>query len=321
MKPPFDFTACRIESPPPKTRGPVTRFLYEVFEVDRPVLRQMEQPGFPWYTWQPYVLVRQGDVLGHVALLPMTVWLAGRLEPVVGVASVATHPEFRHRGVARYLLEYCMKEIDRHSVAAVLFTDRPEVYEKHGFRDVPQEYCGVGTARLDALDGQFACTTHQVLDEQILAAVRHVYETECPDYSGKLVREDGYWPLYGVLFSCFERPRILACSSHGRVIGYLRLESQRDRLLVSEFCCAAEEGAVIATLLSGARDYAVELDLRWITLAVPKAHFVWQWLAEREIGFAAEPPGGEHETFMIRGVQGRWDDRWGALQWSLADKF
>ncbi|MCB5199368.1 N-acetyltransferase [Loktanella sp. TSTF-M6] len=76
---------------------------------------------------------RDGDILGHVALLMRDIRLGARLVPIIGLAEVATDPACRGQGIAGALLTEALTQA-RASLAefVVLFGDRP-IYAGHGF--------------------------------------------------------------------------------------------------------------------------------------------------------------------------------------------
>ena len=41
------------------------------------------------YTWTPYTLYREGEIVGNVAMIPMPFYLGGSVTEMLGVASVA----------------------------------------------------------------------------------------------------------------------------------------------------------------------------------------------------------------------------------------
>ncbi len=87
----------------------------------------------PTLTWQAK---EGGKVVSCVWLLPRQ--FTGEKTPIFagGIANVATHPDFRGRGLASLLIEEALREAKKRKWSFVfLMTDIPHFYEKWGFRE------------------------------------------------------------------------------------------------------------------------------------------------------------------------------------------
>ena len=82
------------------------------------------------------LVVRQPQIVGHMALTYRAIRVAGTLVDIIGLAEVATDPDHRGRGIAGALLQAAIAEA-RQSPAAfmLLFGDAP-LYAAAGFRPV-----------------------------------------------------------------------------------------------------------------------------------------------------------------------------------------
>ena len=87
-----DFSQYQIRVPRGRDLQRLHDFLSECFPPDRPVFAEMARSGKGFYTWSPYALYRGSEIVANVSLMPMRIWLEGRVRDVVGVASVATVP-------------------------------------------------------------------------------------------------------------------------------------------------------------------------------------------------------------------------------------
>jgi predicted acetyltransferase len=293
----------------------------EQFPSDRPLLQRVLDTGRGYYTWTPYALYRDNELLGSASLMPMQVQLDGRNCEVAGIASVATVSRYRRLGIARRLLEHCLGITDRWGVPCVLFSSLPRVYEGVGFREVPQEYVGVRAEQLRFPAAAFTCKRFERLDGQTQALLARIYSQRCPAYTGKIDRNSDYWELYQLLFDPAPRAMILLCQRQGTAVGYARCEQEADRLLVCELCADPRETGVLEAIFSHIAAEARQAGSDWVTLAVPRDHFARQYLEHRGIAPRPEPPGAVRETFMVRPCPGEPLGPLGALQWSLADKF
>lgn len=317
----LDLAKCKIRTPTGEELLPLYEMLMEAFPSDRPVFTEMITKGKRFYTWTPYALYLGGEPIGNVSLMPMRIWLEGRPVKIVGVASVATRKPYRRRGVARRVLQHALEIIEVQKAPAVLFTGLPAVYEGFGFQAVEQAHRAAPAAAIRFKSTQFDREVLDTLDAPRLEQLARIHADEYPDYDGKVVRDRDYWQLYQMLFNVDPKARVICCLDGGQVVGYVRIEAERDRLLVSEIAAVPSQTDVAEALLGFAEDHAVQLRLPQITLALPSGHFAWQVLRRHEVPLEPEPPGVPRETFMVRPAAGELTEPLKQLQWSLADKF
>ena len=317
----FDLSQCQIRTPIGEDRGRLYRFLMDQFPPDRPLLQTVMDTGRGYYTWTPLALYQGNELMGCAAILPMRIWLDGRMHDVAGLASVATEPRYRRLGAARRLVEHCLEITDRRGLACVLFTSLPPVYQGAGFQAIRQDYVGAAVEQLRFQGCGPAGQTRDELDEAAVAVLARIYAQHCPPYTGKVERDAEYWEFYQILFHANAQATIVLCQRDGRPRGYARCEREADRLLVSEVCAEPREKEVVEALFARIADQAQQAGAEWVTLALPRDHFARQFLHDRGIALQAEPPGAPREAFMVRPSAGRPFDPWADLQWSLADKF
>ena len=80
-----------------------------------------------------------GQALAGVAAFPMRENLRGRVHDMAGVASVATHPAARRRGLVRALLGRLLRQMrDEGCALSALYPFRPSFYAKFGYVGLPR---------------------------------------------------------------------------------------------------------------------------------------------------------------------------------------
>jgi len=317
----IDFSQCHVRTPAGDDLTSLFQMLMEVFVPDRPIFSEMIATGKQFYTWTPCTLYQGDELLGNVSLFPMRIWLEGRVVETVGIASVATQKKYRRQGVARYLMEHCLKRVDRQEKACVLFTDLPAVYESLGFRTVRQSYRAAATRRMPFGLHGYACEYLDTLAQEHLDRITPIYSNELPNYNGKVVRDPDYWQSYQMLFNNDRRARLALCSGKSRMEGYARFDDEGDRLTICELCCRASATNMAEALLACVARYARKVPIDLITFALPPDHFAWRVLESGDVGLEPEPPGAGREEFMVRPAAGQPLGPLGRLQWSLADRF
>jgi predicted acetyltransferase len=270
----------------------------------------------PWY--------QEGDCLGY--------WLDGRLVSAVHVcrrplewpgetlwcaalANVATHPDFRRRGLSRELLEVAAGRLQGEGFAfSMLFSSQPGHYQPLGWESVAIPHPVLHISEELEPAGFLYEPFVSELDESLLYA-------EAPARPLQLYRPEAYWSGWAAWLH--QHREVQRLTVNGRA--YAELECPEDldrpaRLLEWRAADARAEGAILrkAALWAKARGKG-ELTLE----AVP------QWG-----GLAALAPLGEAEPrlggyMMLRNVnlaESRFRDvaelyRSGAATWWPADGF
>lgn len=295
--------------------------LGDTFAPDRPLFDRLLRTGRPMYTWTPYTLYHGQEIVGNVSLMPVRIWLDGRPVEVVGVASVATAPQYRRQGVARHLLRHCLAVVDQKRLPAVLFTSQPEVYVGARFVSIPQRYSEWRSPDWRCCALNLQSTWLDVLAPEDWAAVARLYDNGPPKYDGSVVRDPGYWEFYQTLFELNPRWRIVACRDAGTWLGYARCEEEPGRLLISEFCSLPDREDVVDSLVGSIVNRARQLGLPVLSLALAPGHVLERVLRSRGVELMSEGPDADREVFMVRPTIGQALGPFAQLQWSLADKF
>lgn len=315
----IDFSKCRICCPSGKQLLSMYRILWELFPYDRPVYDEMIKTGASFYTLKNYALYQGDEFLGNVGLMPMTIWFADKPLELIGVGAVATVPEYRRQGIAKYLMEHCMEIVDAQNKASVLFTELPIVYQQQGFTTVPQKYIAAEVGSIAFGDTKFTYQCVSELNDEQIEEMDRVYQAS-PMPDGKVIRDKAYWKLYKLLFNPYPKPRIVLCRDSGNVLlGYLRFETESDRFTITEFCVNSDE--ITEGLLGYIQNAARENNIGWCSLALAPGHAVLNTLHQKGVVLSQEPAGVRREIFMVRPAAGQSIGELNDLQWSLADKF
>jgi predicted acetyltransferase len=317
----INLSNCHIRTPVGDERLAIYRLLMEIFPADRPLIGQIidDEDRFP--DWPCYCLCSGDRVLGNVSLAPMQVWLDGRAVPLVGIAWVATRKEHRRQGIAKRLLRHALEVVDAQGLPAVLFTGLPGVYQPLGFEIVEQVYPAVPAQRLASGRPKLDIQTHGTLTPKLVETIARIDAESDSNQDGRVVRDTKYWQLYGALFNGNPNVGLLVCKQEGRAVGYVRVETEDDRLLVSELSCPTAATDVARALLDCVAELAMESKRNTITLALPSDHPAMRSLRQSGVTLEPEPATARRETFMVRGPSGQAVESLKELQWPLCDKF
>lgn len=179
-----------------------------------------------------------GRAVGHVGVMPFEAFTRnGRTVRLGGIASVATDPAYRGRGIAATLCRMALDWGKSNGIAAMpLFTSVFSVYEKSGWQvyDVPD-----ATGRLAARNPAAhpaAVKEAADLTEQEKIMIMGYYEKQ-PPFPGKVLRTaDGDFHSWGRIFRRKDCIFYLADSGYGLQIDGVLAEfcfapGQEDELL------------------------------------------------------------------------------------------
>ena len=315
-----DLRRAKIRPPRGDEWPALCRMLTEVWPVERWLWDGVRSGEIDLYRWRSMCMFLDDTVLGSVSRIDITIRLKGRPVVVAGIGAVTTAAAYRRMGIAKRLLTEILKDVDRDGLPSALFTDLPRVYESSGFHAVAQDYPALSTGQIPINAFGLHAEQIETLDDLAIQRMARVYSGEYPDYDGKVVRDPDYWKWYGEFFNHAQGKRIIICRCGDSDLGYVRVEGEPDRMLVSEFCCAPGDAETARALLSFAQEAAVGRGLKLITLALPQAHFLWDLLRRNQVPSEPET-GARRESFMVRGPKGREPTELGQFNWSLGDKF
>ena len=92
------------------------------------------------------LILRQGPIIAHMALLLRSVQLGGRQITIAGLAEVATHPGHRGQGIAAHLLQSAIAEAKSSPADYLLLFGTAKLYTAAGFRNSPNRIAQISTS-------------------------------------------------------------------------------------------------------------------------------------------------------------------------------
>jgi predicted acetyltransferase len=95
----------------------------------------------PFYEKDPFMdeefvrVVRDGDrIVSSVTIFDRRVWIEGRPVRMGGIGNVATHPDFRGKGLSGIILDDCVSLMKKKGFdVSLLFAGPVPLYERHGW--------------------------------------------------------------------------------------------------------------------------------------------------------------------------------------------
>ena len=99
----------------------------------------LEHLGLHWdIISTPFLLIENDEVLSHVGILEVSMVIDGRKVIVGGIHAVATHPEYRRKGLYRKVMTEAMAWCNDRYEIQMLIAGVPELYEQFGFKVIQE---------------------------------------------------------------------------------------------------------------------------------------------------------------------------------------
>ena len=145
----------------------------------------------PSFRWSDFVVAEAaGQLVGCVQQFRKTLRLLDRVVALGGVGSVATHPDYRGRGVARKLVREREEKMRAAGIGlGLLFTDVPAVYAGLGWVSIPLRQFLLSFD--DGKSPSELCS--RPFDPDDLEAVRALFDAYASRFEGAIVRDASYW--------------------------------------------------------------------------------------------------------------------------------
>jgi len=171
-----------------------------------------------------------GEMVAKTHIIPHHVIVAGREFAMGGIASVATYPEHRRKGLVNSLMEKAVLQMKADGqVLSYLHPFDVSFYRKYGY-EMMSSYKNVTVLAHDLTGyGGVKGSITRGAPEPMLAALSEVYHRYCQKFNGLLVRSDKWWKntLFGGCTAA------LYCNEQGEARGYL-LYNIKDKTLHAE---------------------------------------------------------------------------------------
>ena len=123
---------------------PETMFPLQVYAFDpspwEPALAERYRQRMQYYRSSTSLIAEEdGQALAGMGAFPMRQNVRGLVHDMAGIASVATHPSARRRGLVRQLLTRLLRDMrDQGCTVSALYPFRPSFYAKFGYVGLPR---------------------------------------------------------------------------------------------------------------------------------------------------------------------------------------
>jgi len=223
-----------------------------------------------------------GAVVGYLRIFDRRMWLRGARLRAAGIGSVATHPDYRRRGLATALLRDTLALLRREGYhLSFLGTEvAAPFYERLGWRIVRQPSHGAPAAEAARLYGGQAALperpglTIRPFAPSDLTAVARIHARATRGRTGAVARSLRYWADHLSWIDDDPGGFLVGVSGRRGLAAFVRSRSERwaSTLMLLDADCRDGAEACLAPLLGALGRYAVGQGLKGIQASLPEGH-------------------------------------------------
>src|ERR1700730_3744815 len=86
----------------------------------------------------PFIIEHQGEIIAHLGVIPFDLMLNEKMRHVAAIHGICVKESFRGKGLFKQLMQEALKYIANNFDAAILFTDKPDLYKPYHFSVLPE---------------------------------------------------------------------------------------------------------------------------------------------------------------------------------------
>lgn len=86
----------------------------------------------------PFIIENNGELIAHIGIIPFNLMLNQKTQHVAAIHGICVKEEFRGKGLFKQLMQEALKYIVNNFDAAILFTDKPDLYKPYHFSVLPE---------------------------------------------------------------------------------------------------------------------------------------------------------------------------------------
>jgi predicted N-acetyltransferase YhbS len=267
----------RIRAARPADMPAVYELLSACFPDARPDLFRRQTEHDSTFRWRHGRVVEvDGAVVGYLRVFDRRMWLRGARLRAAGIGSVATHPDYRRRGLATALLRDTLALLRREGYhLSFLGTEiAAPFYERLGWRIVRQPSHGAPAAEAAALPDPQAGLTIRPFVPPDLATVARIHARATRGRTGAVARGLRYWADHLSWIDNDAGGFLVGVSGRRGIAAFVRSRSEgwASTLMLLDAHCRAGAEAYLTPLLGAMGRYAVGQGLKGIQASLPEGH-------------------------------------------------
>jgi GNAT superfamily N-acetyltransferase len=246
------------------------------FPDARPDLFRRQTEHDSTFRWRHARVVEvDGAIVGYLRIFDRRIWVRGARLRAAGIGSVATHPDYRRRGLATALLRDTIALLRRDGYhLSFLGTEvAAPFYERLGWRIVRQPSHGAPAAEAAALTDRPGLTIRPFASSD-LAMVARIHARATRGRTGAVARSLRYWVDHMSWIDDDAGGFLVATGGRRGLTAFVRSRSEpwASTLVVLDAHCRQGAEGDLAPLLGALGRYAVGQGLKGIQASLPEGH-------------------------------------------------
>ena len=271
------------------------------FPIDRKIFELMEKEG-SLFGYEPKVLLVDGKIVSNVSLVRRDIYIGSKTLKGIGVASVATHPDYRRKGYAKMLLKERLRDISlKGADFSPLFTDKPFVYEKLGWKIFPQKFWVLEDIEVPLNARKKKVEIFRNSTKTLMGEVERIYQENILFFPGSLKRDKEYWQEYFHIFDLKDNELFFLLQEENVAKAYARICQEKDDVLLGEMGVGKEDNEAIKGLFYYLLDWVRHSGFEKLVISLPSSHPIFEFLKMENIKLREENPD-KREVLMIRNI-------------------
>ncbi len=276
------------------------------FPTDRRIFEVMEKEDLS-FGYEPKILSVDGKIVSNVSLARRDIYINFELLKGGGIASVATHPDYRRKGYAKMLLKerFCdlsLKKLD----FSLLFTDKPSIYEKLGWEILPQRFYTIEEIKAPLSARKKKVEMFHYSTKVLMEEVERIYEQNILSFPGALKRDEAYWQEYFRIFDLEDKELFFLLREESTAKAYTRVYKEKDDILLGEMGVEKEDNEAIKELFYYLLDWIRETGFKKLVISLSPLHPIFEFLRMEGIRLEEEN-SDKREVLMMNIISAKGD--------------
>ncbi len=192
----------------------------------------------PFYISSNFLIIKDKQkITASVHVFLLYTYFKKEIKKIGGIGQVATHPDYRGKGLAGKLLEYSIDYMKKHNVDySLLFAGPVGLYNKFGWQELPVKFLKIKKKALynflTKSDSEYQVTEFK---PEYRYFIYSIHENFIKNYCNCIIRNPVYWEKYVFGFkasSC----KIYLLIKNKTPVAYVIFKPDNNILTLYEYC-------------------------------------------------------------------------------------
>lgn len=176
-----------------------------------------------------------GKLASMMRLIPLNLFLQGQAFKMGGIASVATWPEYRRKGIVGKLLTHILQEMkSQGQLISVLHPFSFSFYRKYGWEtNTEYKLYSIERSQLPVIRNTKELIIRRITDPKNHWEMFHqIYVMYASNYNGMLQRDENWWQQ--IVFFTKKGTAVICYGEDNKPLGYMIYSVQKKEMIIKE---------------------------------------------------------------------------------------